>query len=116
MSEVKHTPGPWRYVSRNIDGVTHWASRIPFAIEWSPPNVMGVAPVADILANPFVEVCDQPQAEANARLIAAAPDMEDGYRRILESVGMRPGHVAYLSRADIEAIARAAIAKAEGKS
>jgi hypothetical protein len=70
---AKHTPGPWRYVSRNIDENANWASRIPYAIE----RAMGscVAPVADALADPLVEVCSQPQAEANARLIAAAPDL-----------------------------------------
>lgn len=68
---TQHTPAPWRYVSRNIDEKANWASRIPFAIEL----VVGgaVAPVADVLANPLVEVCAQPQAEANARLIAASP-------------------------------------------
>lgn len=62
---AKHTPGPWRYTSRNVDNKANWASRIPFAIEVE--HGAAVAPIADI--------CDQPQAEENARLIAAAPDL-----------------------------------------
>jgi hypothetical protein len=63
---MAHTPGPWRFTSRNLDGVEGFVSRIPFAIEMvSSPSA--VAPIAD--------VCDQPQAADNARLIASAPDL-----------------------------------------
>lgn len=105
MAQGQHTPGPWT-VSRSkmeTDGAFDYAI--------SADGVL-------VLAEAFGRDAKGgwPPSEANARLIAAAPDMEDGYRRILESVGMRPGHVAYLSRADIEAIARAAIARAEGRA
>lgn len=50
-----------------------------------------------------------------ARLIAASPDMLEAFERILASDGMRPGHVEYLSRAEIAAIARDAKAKATGQ-
>jgi len=65
MSEAKHTKGPWRAIYRGFDQDANWVSRIPYAIE----RVVGgaVAPIAD--------VCDQPQAEANAALLAAAPEL-----------------------------------------
>lgn len=93
----KHTSGSWRYTSRNIDGIKDWASRIPFAIE--VPIGCTVVPVAD--------VCDQPQAEANARLIAAAPDLLNALASIVE---MSPE----LPMGMIEA-AQAAVEKATGE-
>lgn len=68
--EVKHTPAPWRATKREVPEGLNWASRIPFAIE--RPAGGAVLPVAD--------VCDQPEAEANARLIAAAPELLDALR------------------------------------
>ena len=100
--KAAHTPGPWRATSRNIENVANWASRIPFAIELEVGH--SVAPIAD--------VCDQPAAEANARLIAAAPELLAALKDVLRiaqaaSVGV-PGNSPRLDRA------RAAIAKAEG--
>lgn len=60
-----HTPGEWRFIFRGVDQEANWASRIPYAIERAVGNA--VLPIAD--------VCDQPQAEANARLLAAAPEL-----------------------------------------
>lgn len=104
MAQAQHTPGPW-FANKNTAGYYDISTG---DTDYSPS-------FAAAHQNPYMQV-DADVLDANARLIAAAPDMEDGYRRILESVGMRPGHVAYLSRADIEAIARAAIAKAEGRA
>lgn len=107
-----HTPGPWRYISRNLDDKAPWCSRIPFAIERALGTA--VAPVADIVANPLVEVCDQPHAEANARLIAAAPDL-------LAALEALRSHVSFDARTDsqtkLDAMRAAdeAIAKAEGR-
>lgn len=103
MSE-KHTKGPWQYTSRNIEGVKNWASRIPFAIE--VPHGAAVLPVAD--------VCDQPHAEANARVIAAAPDMLEALQALHKN-----GHLVVFTSdtkedAEIKARAIAAIAKATG--
>lgn len=71
---TKFTKGPWRSVSRNIDNKVNWASRIPFAIEYHPDYANAVAPIAD--------VCDQPNAEANAALIASAPELYEALEQI----------------------------------
>lgn len=42
-------------------------------------------------------------------------EMLEAFKRILASDGMRPGHVEYLSRADITAIAKDAIDRAEAQ-
>lgn len=65
MTTATHTPGEWRAVFRGMDQAANWASRIPYAIE----RVVGNA------VQPIADVCDQPEAEGNARLIAAAPAM-----------------------------------------
>ena len=107
--EAAHTPGPWRATSRNIENVANWASRIPFAIEIEVGH--SVAPIAD--------VCDQPAAEANARLIAAGPDLLAACKSMIEWDDREKDHAVDFSArmalcdAAFKA-ARAAIAKAEG--
>ncbi len=92
---MTHTPGPWRVV----------------------PS--GRSEVFDVLAsdvNLHVCRCDTdmqgiPWPEANARLIAAAPDALDALRDLLRVIAtdeLIPESVSYMQHA------RAAIAKAEG--
>jgi len=76
MSEAKHTKGPWRAIYRGVDQGANWASRIPYAIERAVGNA--VQPIAD--------VCDQPEAEANANLLAAAPDLLAGLKEALKDL------------------------------
>lgn len=102
-----HTPGPWRSTFRGMDKGSSWASRIPYAIERELGNA--VQPIADL--------CDQPQAEANARLIAAAPDLLAALQALDDYVcnnltGEYPTGVD-VDSAEFKA-ARAAIAKATG--
>lgn len=111
----KFTAGPWRAIDRRpVSG--NWASRIPFAIEHVPPGVCGVAPIAD--------VCDQPNVEANATLIAASPDLLAALRKAEQFIanGIDLGFIR-MPDADTpdpahEALPtiRAAIAKAEGRA
>ena len=114
--KAAHTPGPWRATSRNIENVANWASRIPFAIEIEVGH--SVVPIAD--------VCDQPAAEANARLIAAAPDLLEAlqwYEAKAVQMGRAAIHqdsklmLALMKEIAVEygAQARAAIAKATGE-
>ena len=99
----KHTPGPW-FATRNI---AYW--------EVVPNNPgMGVPwTVADICpsdpGNP-----DGGLQEANARLIAAAPEMLEAIEETLQSVVMNRLHdTIEISRDAIELL-RAALAKAKG--
>lgn len=83
MSETKHTPGPWRYIGLEIA-----ADFVSIAVmrQWS----------------------DEVQAElqANACLIAAAPEMLEALRDTVDLELLREDWVHKV---------QAAIAKAEGK-
>lgn len=110
---AQHTPGPWRYISRNVDEKANWACRIPFAIEHVPERSSCVEPIADVLASTLLEVCDQPHAEANARLIAAAPEMLAVLERVRRWA--EGDNINYMGDHPI-ALVRAAIAKATGSA
>jgi hypothetical protein len=97
-----HTPGPW-----------HVDPKSPEESFFEDVNILrhdGLA-IAVCVHNGDIL---PPEPEANARLIAAAPELLAVLQDIVAANGMRPGHVAYLSRSDIAAMAQSAIAKAEG--
>ena len=70
-NEGKHTPGPWAY-RRNI--LKDSRNRFHFANDAESPI--------------FTVLCGRPEAEANARLIAAAPDL---LAALSELAGVREG-------------------------
>jgi len=88
MTQATHTPGPWGY--RKPPGP------IPNVKFWIDAN--GI-PVADVKLNG--------QPEANARLMASSPELLAALKAV----------VSVADRATVEFdMARAAIAKAEGKT
>lgn len=96
---MTHTPGPWyavdngHYIDINIaDGL------------YSPS-------VASVLPSQFLESGDN--SKANADLIAAAPDLLEALKAMLEMYGPRGGDIVWDGP---DEYARAAIAKAEGRS
>ena len=109
MTQTAHTPGPWRSTWRNLDNVKDWRSRIPYAIEYLPENYNAVLPIAD--------VCDQPNAEENARLIAAAPDLLAACKKAFDELVENLDEIGIDHESDDTAIMlRAAIAKATGSA
>jgi len=88
---MKHTPGPWE-TSSNASG----------ELDICCPDA------GDMIAD--LSGCDN--ADANARLIAAAPELLEALR-IIKSRTTACGNNRRLQR--IQAIALAAIAKAEGR-
>lgn len=83
---TKHTPGPW-VVDEQSQSLRILAGR---------------QVVADVSVYAF-------ECGANSRLIAAAPDLLEALKRL------RDWHrIEYLSHPDVDAVADAAIAKAEG--
>lgn len=90
---MTHTPGPWFVTD-----------------EWNPlilSNANGGVHVAQVLAySDGITGTHRPQADADARLIAAAPDLLDALRDLLAATDP-----TYDSRHECEA-ARAAITKA----
>lgn len=100
-----HTPGPWRNENGSIQSQGKWSDETGDHFDWKYPRILA-------------HVTDDWDETANARLIAAAPDMLAALQRVL------PIYEAYVPyRADgmneddrenfeaIEAI-RAAIARA----
>lgn len=93
MKEIemsKHTPGPWAYA---------WAGGIALVFQ------KGEATIASSI--PYDDDNEIPQVEANARLIAAVPDLLEALKGVLR--------VADRATVEFDA-ARAAIAKATGEN
>jgi len=73
MSELKFTPGPWRVCHENDILIIRY--RKPCSPSYTPPPML-VANVGEVL-------CDAMERQANASLIAAAPEMYELLDRIL---------------------------------
>ncbi len=89
--EAKYTPGPWMQLSSN--NITNaagpdWANNAHLVAEWNEDN---------------------PCARANARLIAAAPEMLEALRNLVNCPDYRNIKTHEMN------IAQAVITKAEGK-
>jgi hypothetical protein len=95
MDAAAHTPGPWVFVQ---DGLT---------------LVRGVSDddCHQVVADCASDFMTNAECEANARLIAAAPDMLKALHKMVNAVGSRPT----ISVDEADAIAKAAIAKAEAR-
>lgn len=98
---VKHTPGPWRYenkIDKRADGYVRCEQTLPGA-------EFGVA-VARVTG-------EGPEARANARLIAAAPEMLEALNLLVgELETSRPNEWRLM---EFKRAAELAIAKAEGR-
>jgi len=115
MSANKHTPGPWKAVE-------------PATIDWRDPFVQtadGESTVALTCGGgPDVAIA-APAQRANARLIAAAPELLEALERIArpQDCGCKPctntcrNQIALeIAVEEIQELARAAIAKATGSA
>ncbi len=111
-TEQKHTPGPWRVGDGSFVIGNHPA-----------PGITGSDDVHHYGGHLICESVSQ----ANARLIAAAPDLLEALKatwKILDAAGLtnlatgvQTGSIAWYCKAsDAEQQSRAAIAKAEGKA
>lgn len=92
---TKHTPGPWQVIDR---GDTWNLARF-----W-----VGAAGAAWRGPSEICAISTAPYSQANARLIAAAPELLDVLRRLVESPNAKQNA--------LWDDARAALAKAEGLS
>ncbi|MDW9528106.1 hypothetical protein RWE87_05100 [Sinorhizobium meliloti] len=131
MSESKHTPGPWGYVASTENHGPYVANEWGYGdicdcYTMSDPNSLSIRNGGHSKPIHF----HNEEADANARLIAAAPDLLAALKSlgpILEEIhdkwdeGMRAGKLIVALRDpklnyrdDITAI-HAAIAKAEGR-
>lgn len=103
-----HTPGPWTLGA----GRRHFANLSVFAPIGETTFRWRVA----LACRDDGEGMPQAEAEANARLIAAAPDLLDAVHRCLNllEIVAGPDEAAFIEKATAKV--RAAIAKAEGSA
>lgn len=120
-AETKHTPGPWRYRPLRHDD---WGLiRGPEADDGGPRNGFGYI-VARAYSGSFETVEElaahrannTDPAEANARLIAAAPDMLDALKAVAVEADEFDQEEDIILPAEMRGMIRAAIAKVEGQS
>jgi hypothetical protein len=95
----KHTPGPWKADDKGK------AVFIPLRAHHCEQLGIQVG---------FVSWEDDKESLANARLIAAAPELLEALKRIAK-IGNQPYGTDYEEIDEAREIARAAIAKAEGE-
>lgn len=106
-----HTPGPWTFVPQRDDPE---GAPVTDLGGFRGPNGESICTFGENME--FYPDCGTPPSEADARLIAAAPDLLEAVRGFLSHVPMfTPQAELDAKREAVRAIGRAAIAKAEGK-
>jgi hypothetical protein len=123
-AEVKgeHTPGPWTYAVKNNHretGSVHYDIEAPASAKY--PKGRLIAWLAGGLAEAMhdkderLKLLRDPEIEADARLIAAAPEMLEALRAVVEWNRRIGGFCEPEDERDVLGPVLAAIAKAEGR-
>lgn len=106
MSHTQHTPGPWFY---------DWSSKInDHIIGWHVGRQVAPMDEMGCIEHMITVPNDHDGAEANARLIAAAPELLEALKDILAEIKNEHGDPSQDVLDRIEGISNRAIAKAEG--
>ena len=105
MSAVQHTPGPWP-----LEPTGDYK-------RWIVGKGLIEGPRGYDLAEVYSDDCDPVEAEANARLIAAAPELFEAVRLFLayDAGDMDDGAAMMIAYAEARSAAIAANAKASGE-
>lgn len=111
----KHTPGPWAY--RKITRKQEWEIDTKRCPNLGHESWTGMSVVFGCDDDPKM---GKVVGEANARLIAAAPELLEALEGMLEIYGVREQHMSrepFASSTEVDCCnqARAAIAKATGE-
>lgn len=107
MAEVKHTPGPWFFQAHNLYGSPVFEEGDePWPFGYVSHNVQGTIARPIFALSPFM-MDDASELLANAKMMAAAPDM------LAALVELRDWYTEFTGLPAVAA--NAAIAKAEGK-
>lgn len=105
--DVEHTPGPWQA------DVDHQPNETPLIIAHTKPEGNAYV-VAEVNQNGLLKG----DWKVNARIIAAAPELLEAAKQLLQAISAEAGTCAEVSppvREQICSDARDAIAKAEGR-
>jgi hypothetical protein len=106
----KHTPGPWRI--QGAVTITGKPGGIPRFLVWpaeeTETSVVEICEIDCQIEGNYT--CNIAEAKANARLIAAAPELLAACKFLLAAAETEPGMAIYVAHIQQ---ARAAIAKAE---
>ena len=97
-----HTPGPWK-AEPNFR-----------SSGWFVDQPTGARRIA--LVNERDASIERPECEANARLIAAAPELLEALKDVHRFLNEEPTARTLQQKMTIDAVVRAAIAKATGES
>lgn len=104
MSETKHTPGPWVFC---------W-DKYGKESEIHGKSELNDAPICIVLHDDVTESGAEEQL-ANARLIAAAPELLEALKALIDNVGICICYDESERECKAWEMAEAAIAKAEGE-
>jgi hypothetical protein len=96
--EGKHTPGPWRVVRHDDEGGTKWLKR--YSVEGERSTVAGFTEYDVKWARG--EAKFDRLTDANARLIAAAPDMLAVLHRLVDDPDLEDTEAVRIITAAIE--------------
>ena len=111
----KHTPGPWHWVNPNSDDPRQsgeMRSSLRTVQDWPAEYAFGRRLPKWILD---AEISDGDEMEANARLIAAAPDLLEALSEVVDwIVGWDPNFTLDREWPETREKIRNAIAKAKG--
>lgn len=106
-AETKHTPGPWGMETvRTTSGLCHRVGPFP-----SPKSWRSDKPAHACIYDDYPPDVGSPELVANARLIAAAPDLLEALKACVTMYGDENPDDDWTCIK----LARAAIAKAEGR-
>ena len=111
MKETKHTPGPW--ISDDLGVITGGADYATsvcetYLVKWKDKSTYGKA----YSEHPAIKA-NREEAEANARLIAAAPELLEALERIIDAYDGPTVNAANAVSGQID-LAKMAIKKAKG--
>jgi hypothetical protein len=104
---TQHTPGPWKPRSYPNAQGDIWIDCEAYSNE-----KLGTGPLGGTLATAHRNGTGNGSADANARLIAAAPDLLEALVEMMREY--EPLNEDHAERSDAVILARAAIAKAKG--
>ena len=109
----KHTPGPWVYDEENADGDTYTIAHSP-NYQAAIRSVSDPAVLVDIRRSDLADSRSLEEARANARLIAAAPELLAACQAYLDAEKLTNAAAYVRALSETKRLIAEAVAKATG--